>query len=156
MLLGCFLIAFFSYQQHYQQLGKKNQVLTRLDQENKANLLQVAAEKQDALAALKHAGAEELLSIARALRDLPTTAQAKEQLQAIQTRLIPIAFRLQGLDTRAQDYLRLKIEKDLPIQQWLGTLEARLAAQGLDKQLIIMRKTSCRQLTVDPEQLTPY
>jgi len=63
LLFTSFLIALFKGKQTYAQLGKKNQALTRLDQDNKARLVASALENRKVLQALQHTGVEELLTI---------------------------------------------------------------------------------------------
>ncbi|MEL6153036.1 MAG: hypothetical protein AAFQ78_03345, partial [Bacteroidota bacterium] len=70
LVFTCLLIAFFSYQEAYRRLGRKNHALTRLGEAHQASLLQVATEKSDTLQALRGTGVGDLLNLTRELQTI--------------------------------------------------------------------------------------
>ncbi|MEM9416816.1 MAG: HD domain-containing protein [Bacteroidota bacterium] len=153
LLLTTLLIALFAGQQAYSQLGRKNKVLTHLDQENQANLLQAALENRKTLQALKGTGVERLLTIARDLQTIHLQGEEAEKLQAIQASLLPMAFQLQGIDTRAQDYLRLQIGT-ISIQSWLHSVQDKLQEKASAPFVGFQRTTQHHAMVCDAERLT--
>ncbi|MEL6413064.1 MAG: hypothetical protein AAFQ08_02990, partial [Bacteroidota bacterium] len=117
MLFVSFCIALFKSKQAYAHLDKKNKALTRLEKEHQDRHLQANLEMQKTFSALQNTGIEELLTISRELHAVQAMPENTVLLQAIRTKLIPIVFQLQGIDTRAQDYLRLQIAP-LEIKAW--------------------------------------
>ncbi len=160
---------------------RNNRRLKDEEKAHKDTLVQVAAEKQVMLNTLHQAGTERLFSIAQKLNTISTAIEAKgqkqappneslpmdTQLQTLQAELLPIAAQLQDIqkeffpvmmqmkdiNARGQDYLRLHIQKDLPIDQLLFSLQDKLLPRGIDVPLLIERKTQHQNITADPEQL---
>ena len=148
-----FLFAFFAYQKSYRLLGVKNEALQHRDKDRQESLLQVAAEKQAALAALQHTGVGGLLTITRDLQTLPVKEEGKALLASLQNQLLPIALHLQGIDTRSQDYLRLEIA-DLSIHSWCNELRNTATQKGVTALIYCNHNTKCEQITCDPRRLT--
>ncbi|MEM9417270.1 MAG: HD domain-containing protein [Bacteroidota bacterium] len=140
-----------------------------------AKLPQLLAEKQTFMRAIEQTRAEGLLGITRKLHALTATvqqlqgrpaahpslveqqaslqAELQSKQQELQAELLPIALQLQDLKTRGHDYLRLHLEEDLPLDEFLLSLQERLLPRGIDVPLLIERKTSVQKLTVDADQL---
>lgn len=151
LLISSLLIVLFRGKQAYAQLSRKNEMLTRLDQENKASLLQAAVEHNKALQTVQSSSMHHLLTIAKDLQSIQAQGTEAGKLHAVQAALVPVAFQLQGIDARAQDYLRLKVTP-FPIQQWLNNVQEILHAKDI-MHLVRLRQTH-QTLTGDPEQLT--
>lgn len=147
------LLAFFAYQESYKRLGKKNEALQTREKDGQASLVRVATEKQAALAALQYTGVEKLLTITRELEAMHVTEEDKERMKALQTELLPIAFQLQGLNTRAQDYLRLQ-KADLPLKAWCNEIKSVVIEKGVTARMHCNNKSEFEQLNCDPQGLT--
>ena len=148
LLFASFLIVLYRGRQAYTKLDRQNEILTRLDQEHQAELLAAVAKNRQAVQAFKNTQGEHLLALAKDLKGADAA-----HLQAIQAQLIPLAFQLQGLATKAQDYLRLHIAK-VPIKQWLQRVQSKLHAKGLANSLYFKVDTQCKELEVDAECMT--
>ncbi|MEM9416991.1 MAG: HD domain-containing protein [Bacteroidota bacterium] len=153
LIFSGLLLAFFTYQDAYKQLGKKNEALQTREKDQQANLVQVSTEKQAALAALQYTGVERLLTITRELEAMHVTDEDKERMKALQTELLPIAFQLQGLNTRAQDYLRLQKAK-MSLKGWCDEIKAAVVKQGVTARIHCTNKADCEQIKCDPQGLT--
>lgn len=151
LLVSSLLIVLFRGKQAYAQLGRKNEILMRLDQENKASFLQAAVAHNKALQAVQSSSMHHLLTIAKDLQTIQVKGAEAEKLHAIQAALVPIAFQLQGIDARAQDYLRLQITA-FPIQPWLNAVQERLRAKDI-RHLVRLKQTH-QTLIGDSESLT--
>lgn len=128
-------------------------MLTRLDQENKAGLLQAAVEHNKALQAVQSSSMAQLLTIAKELQSIQVKGAEAEKLHTIQTALVPVAFQLQGIDARAKDYLRLQIST-FPIQSWLDTVQEKLHEKGITQLVCLQQQRQHSALTGDLAQLT--
>ena len=82
--------------------------------------------------------------------ELDSLAQQQQDLQAD---LLPLVMQLQDLDTRGKDHLTLDVKKDLPLDQFLLSLQEKLLPRGVDVPLLTERKTKQTKLTADAEQL---
>jgi len=147
------LLAFFAYQEGYKRLINKNVALQHRDKDRQASLIQVSAEKQAALTALQYTGVEKLLTITRKLETMHVAEEDKEEMKALQNELLPIAFHLQGLNTRAQDYLRLE-KAYLTLEGWCDEIKAAVVKQGITTRIYCNNKSECEQLKCDPQSLT--
>ncbi len=152
LLFTSLLIALFISKQAYAQLGRKNQALTRLDQENKASLLQITAEKHHTLQALQNAGVNELLTIFRELQTIGVEEKDKERLQEIKNRLIPIVFQLPDIDNRANEQVRLQIATS-PIQRLLDRVQEKIQETGIRSRMNYKCNTRFRELVCDFERI---
>ncbi len=123
-------------QLRFDQLAIDNQVLLALDLVNKDRLLESIKEKVRIVQTLKHAGIQNLLQVARIIKDLRVKDQ-DTPLSAvtphIEFTLIPMALQLQAIEHRATDYLRLHVETHT-IQAFLEQVQAQLLAQGQQPQ----------------------
>ena len=153
LIFTSLLIALFTHKNAYKQLGKRNEVLTRLDQESKASLLQAAVEHNKALQAVQSSSMAQLLTIAKDLQTIQVTGVESEKLHAIQAALVPVAFQLQGIDARAKDYLRLQITT-FPIQSWLETVQEKLREKDITQLVFLQQQRQHSALTGDLAQLT--
>ena len=97
LLFASFLIVLYRGRQAYTKLDRQNEILTRLDQEHQAELLAAVAKNRQAVQAFKNTQGEHLLALAKDLKGADAA-----HLQAIQAQLIPLAFQLQGLATKAK------------------------------------------------------
>lgn len=145
------LLAFFAYQEAFKRLGQRNEALQTREQDQQAHLIQVAAEKQAALAALQHTGVGELLMITKDLQRVPE--EGKALLASLQKRLLPIAFHLQGIDARAQDYLRLKIAK-LSLKRWCKEIKEKVTQKGVALTIYCRHDAKADEINGDEHQLT--
>ena len=82
--------------------------------------------------------------------ELDSLAQQQQDLQAD---LLPLVMQLQDLDTRGKDHLTLDVKKDLPLDQFLLSLQEKLLPRGVDVPLLTERKTKQTKLTADTDQL---
>ncbi len=153
LLFTSFLIVLFQGKQAYTKLDRKNEILTRLDQENQAGLLEASAKNRQALQALQNTRGEHLLTIAKDLQAIKLEGADAAHMQAIQTKLILMAFQLQVIANKAQDYLRLQIAT-LPIQQWLQSVQEKLREKGIEKGIHYKVDTQHQELRGDAECMT--
>ena len=147
------LSAFFAYQESVKRLGRQNVALQHRDKDRQASLIQISAEKQAALAALQYTGVEKLLTITRELESMHVAEEEKERMKALQNELLPIAFHLQGLNTRAQDYLRLE-KAYLTLEGWCDEIKAAVVKQGVTARIYCNNKSKFEQIKCDPQGLT--
>ena len=140
LLFASFMIVLYRGRKAYKKLDRQNEILTRLDQEHQEELLAAVAKNRQTVQAFKNTQGEHLLALAKELKGADAA-----HLQAIQAQLIPLAFQLQGLATKAQDYLRLHIAK-VPIKQWLQRVQNKLHAKGLANSLYSQIDTQCKEL----------
>ncbi|MEL6539591.1 MAG: HD domain-containing protein [Bacteroidota bacterium] len=117
-----------------------------------ASLLQIAAEKQATLQALQNTGVSELLTIAKDLRGLGVKKSDLGKLEALESKLIPMAFQLQSIDSRSRDYLRLQIA-DMSLEALLDAAQAKLQAKGVYSLTTIQKATKQTTLNGDLEKL---
>ena len=136
-----------------QRADRQQKVLKAESEAHRATLLQTAEERFKALKTLQSTGVQGLLQVAKDLQKLPVAGEAAQQLHTIEATLIPMAFQLQGIDTRAQDYLRLQVAS-VPIKQWLTTVQEELRDQGIDQPIRCQQTTQHKELVCDPERLT--
>ena len=148
LLFASFMIVLYRGRKAYKKLDRQNEILTRLDQEHQEELLAAVAKNRQTVQAFKNTQGERLLVLAKEL-----TGADAAHLQAIQAQLIPLAFQLQGLATKAQDYLRLHIVK-FPIKQWMQRVQNKLHAKGLANSLYSQIDTQCKELEGDAECMT--
>ena len=76
-----------------------------------------------------------------------------QQQQDLQADLLPLVMQLQDLDTRGKDHLTLDVKKDLPLDQFMLSLQEKLLPRGIDVPLLTERNTKQTKLTADAEQL---
>ena len=148
LLFASFMIVLYRGRKAYTKLDREKKILTRLDQEHQEELLAAVAKNRQTVQAFKNTQGERLLVLAKEL-----TGADAAHLQDIQAQLIPLAFQLQGLATKAQDYLRLHIVK-FPIKQWMQRVQNKLHAKGLANSLYSQIDTQCKELEGDAECMT--
>ena len=148
LLFAIFMIVLYRGRKAYTKLDREKKILTRLDQEHQEELLAAVAKNRQAIQAFKNTQGDRLLALAKELKGADAG-----HLQAIQAQLIPLAFQLQGLATKAQDYLRLHIVK-FPIKQWMQRVENKLHAKGLANSIYSKIDTQCKELEGDAECMT--
>lgn len=147
------LLAFFAYQEAFKRLGQRNEALQHREKYQQKSLLQAATEKKAALTAFQHTGAEKLLSIMRRLQDMHVAKEDEEQMKALQKELLPIAFHLQGIGTRSQDYLRLQVAK-LTLKAWCNDIKEAVIKKGVTTSLYCKHSTKLQEINCDPVRLT--
>jgi hypothetical protein len=140
----------------FDKLATDNQALLVTELVNKERLLESFREKIRILQTLKHAGIQNLLQVARLLKDL----RAKEPSSLlsvvtphIESTLIPMALQLQALEHRATDYLRLQVET-LSIPALLEKVQTQLRAQGHQQSVRYQVHTPYEELACDASRLT--
>lgn len=146
LLFGSFLVILFQYQEYFRQLSSSHESLVSLAGENQGDV-----ERRKAVQAVKEASVEPLLRIAKDLSELPAEGSLAEKLHELEAELIPIAFQLQGIDTQAQNYLRLQLAP-FSIQQWLAGTKAKLQEKGISN-MQVQQVTQHQEFLGDVEQL---
>ncbi len=140
-------------QLNFDKLATDNQALLAIELVNKERLLESFREKVRIIQTLKHAGIQNLLQVAKLLKDL----RAKEPLSIvtphIESTLIPMALQLQALEHRATDYLRLQVET-LSVQTLLEKVQTQLRAQGKQKGVHYQVHAHYEELECDASRLT--
>ncbi len=135
-------------EKRFNRISNQNKVLTQSDQENKTGLLKAAAEKIYTLNALQGAGINDLTTLLRELQSIRPIEEDAEQMQNIKTKLVPIAFQLQEIESKAQDHMRLHIGK-LSIEQMINQVQERIREKGVEQQIRYKNITSHQELTCD-------
>ena len=137
------------------KLATDNEALLATEQINKERLLESFREKIRIIQTLKHAGIQNLLQVAKLLKEL----HAKEPnslLSAatphIESTLIPMALQLQGLEHRASDYLRLQATV-LPVNDLLNRVQAQLQSRGKHRDIRYRMITQCEEVECDVEKI---
>jgi glutamine synthetase adenylyltransferase len=95
----------------FDKLATDNQALSLIERINQEQLLEAFREKVRMIQTLKHAGIQNLLQVAKIIKDLRVKnpdAPLSEIKPHLESTLIPMALQLQALDHRATDYLRLQ------------------------------------------------
>jgi hypothetical protein len=146
------LIGLIFARRKQQSIDKEQKRLLNKDKESQASLLQASEEKLKAMQTLQSTEVQKLLKVAKDLQGLPVEGEVAEKLHAIEATLIPMVFQLQGIDTRAQDYLRLKVDA-VPIKDWLNTVQAELRDKGLRQPIRFQKTTQYQDLVGDAKQL---
>ena len=136
-----------------QRAARKQKMLEAGEAANQASLLQTAEEMNKALQTLQNAGIPNLLQVAKDLRELKVKKKGMGQLHVIEANLIPIALQLQGIDTRAQEHLRLQIAS-VPIQQLLTQVQEKLRKNNTAQLIRCQQATQHQEFVCDPERLT--
>ncbi|MEL6539710.1 MAG: HD domain-containing protein, partial [Bacteroidota bacterium] len=134
-----------------QRVDKQHQTLVSRDEANQASLLQAAEERLKTLQTIQNIGPQNLLQVARELQKLPVEGEFVKQLHDIEASLIPMAFQLQGIDTKVQNHLRLQITT-VPIKQWLIKVLEALRDKGVQP-LRHRITTKHNEFTCDPDKL---
>lgn len=148
------LIGLLFARRKQQRIDKEYKKLVDKDAANQVSLLQAAEEKIKAIKALQSTGVQNLLQVAKDLQGLRVEKGDVSKLHTIEARLIPMAFQLQGIDTRLQHHLRLQVAS-VPIKQWLTTVQENLRDRGIDQQPIRCQQTTQHEeLVCDPKRLT--
>ena len=132
---------------------RREQRFAAQDLAHQNNLVRVANERLQALRAFQNLGVERLLTIARDLQHLPVPAESADRLHDIQKRLLPLSCQLQGLDSRATDYLRLHVEQ-FAVSAWLEKVRQGLTVRAFTRPLQLHNHTRHTHLSGDLEQLT--
>ena len=153
LLFGSLLVTLFRNQHAYDLLDKKNKALKQLQKEHKRRLVALATKMYNTLRSLEDTGVENLLTISRGLQTIQVTKEYQDQMQALQTELLPIAFHLQGIGIKAQDYLRLEIDS-IHIKDWCQAIKDSAQQSAMDTPIHCTYNTRHTTLIGDPKQLT--
>jgi hypothetical protein len=143
----------------FDKLTTDNQALLATELVNKERLLESFREKVRMIQTIKHAGIQNLLQVARLLKDLRTKepSSSLSSLSSvtphIESTLIPMALQLQALEHRAADYLRLQVET-LSVPALLEKVQTQLLAQGKQKGVHYQVHTRYEELECDASRLT--
>ncbi len=135
-----------------QEIAQEHSLLKGQGEAYQASFLQAATENRKVLQALQGSGVEKLLTMVRELQTLQVAKEDQERLQSLQSALLPMAFQLQGIDTRAQDYLRLK-PASWTVPELLEAVQTKLKAHGFYARLRIQRNTKYVLFIGDAAQL---
>lgn len=147
------LIGLLFARRREKRISKDYRTLRNQDEASREGLLQVAKERHQALKALQVTGVEKLLTVAKDLQQLDVKPSALDKLHDIEAQLIPVAFQLQGIDARARDYLRLKVES-VPLSQFLAQVQERLQAKGIAQHVRLQERTGYAALVCDATRMT--
>lgn len=122
-------------EQRFDKLATDNEALEAIDLVHRENLLEAFREKVRIIQTLKHAGIQNLLQVAKLIKDLRVkgpTSHLSEVTPHLEATLIPMALQLQGIEHRATDYLRLEVET-LSIEALLEKVRVQLSPKGNNK-----------------------
>jgi len=136
-----------------QRITQVHSLLKGQGEAHQASLLRLAAENQSALKALQNTGVSDLLAMAKELHALDVKKAGLSKLEALESKLIPMAFQIQGIDTRSQDYLRLHIKEYRPIEELLNSVKNSLQENGIQASVKVTSETQHQKITGDAEQL---
>ena len=146
------LIGLLFARRQQKRANKVQKKLVHRDKETQTSLLKTADERFKALKTLQDARVHNLLKVAQDLQGLPVEGEAAQKLQAIEAMLIPMAFQLQGIETRTEEYLRLQVGS-VPIEQWLTKVQEKLQDDGVAQPIRCQQATQHKELVCDSEQL---
>ncbi|MEL6358390.1 MAG: HD domain-containing protein, partial [Bacteroidota bacterium] len=146
------LIGLLFARRRERRIEREHRTLKNQDEASREGLLQAAKERHQALKALQVTGVEKLLTVAKDLQKLDVKPSALDKLHDIEARLIPVAFQLQGIDARARDYLRLKVES-IPLPQFLAQVQERLQAKGIAQHVRLQERTGYAALVCDATRM---
>lgn len=147
------LIGLLFARRRQRHTDQREKLLRASDTAHQNSLVRVANERLQALQAFQNLGVERLLTIAKDLQDLSVTEDSVEKLHDIQKRLVPLSCQLQGLDTRATEYLQLNVEW-FARSTWLENIQATLAERAMQRPLRWHVHTAATRLNGDSAQLT--
>ena len=139
----------------FDKLTTDNQALLATELINKERLLESFREKVRIIQTLKHAGIQNLLQVAKLLKDLRArepSSPLSTVTPHIESTLIPMALQLQALEHRATDYLRLQVET-LSVQALLEKVQTQLRAQGKQKGVYYQVHTCYEEVECDLSRL---
>ncbi|XWN35112.1 MAG: HD domain-containing protein [Roseivirga sp.] len=143
-------------QQRFDALATHNQALTLVGEENKEKLLEAVRERVRIIQTLKHARIQDLLQVAKLIKDLRLKAKKVPDLLEVTTQLegtlIPMTLQLRGIEDRATNFLRLSVEQ-LTIQALLEAVKGQLVAQGKDQGIQFYTQTKHQELSCDPKRI---
>ena len=150
--LACTFVGALIGRNQGQRTERKQKMLEAESTVTKASLLQTAEEKDKAMKTLQNTGIHNLLQVAKKLQELNVKPEDVSKLHAIETILIPMAFQLQNIDTGAQKYLRLQVDK-VTIDQLLAKVREKLKNNGIAHPILAQHATKRKELGCDPERL---
>ena len=136
-----------------QRVNQERRFLRGQGTAQQASLQQSVLENRKVLQALQNTGAGNLLSMIKSLHELDVKKADRIKLEALERELIPMAFQLQGIDTRSQDYLRLHIKEEYPIEELLNVVRSSLQESGIEATIKIANEVQYQNITGDFEQL---
>ena len=143
-------------EQRFDKLATDNEALEAIDLVHWENLLEAFREKVRIIQTLKHAGIQNLLQVAKLIKDLRVkgpTSHLSEVTPHLEATLIPMALQLQGIEHRATDYLRLEVET-LSIEALLEKVRVQLSPKGNNKGVQYQLLTQCEVVECDPARIT--
>ncbi|MEL6358368.1 MAG: hypothetical protein AAFQ01_00335, partial [Bacteroidota bacterium] len=123
-----------------QRITQERRFLKGQGEAQQASLLRSTSENRKVLQALQNTGAANLLTMIKGLHELDVKKADRVKLEALESELIPIAFQLQGIDTRSQDYLRLHIKEEYPIEELLSAVKNSLQENGVHASIKVTDK----------------
>lgn len=136
-----------------QRITKERYFMRGQGEVQQANLLKSAVENRKVLKALQNTGVGNLLTMIKSLHELDVKKTDRIKLEALERELIPMAFQLQGIDTRSQDYLRLHIKEEYHIEELLNAVKNSLQKSGIETTIKIANEVQYQNITGDFEQL---
>ena len=142
-------------QLNFDKLATDKGALEAMDLVHRENLLEAFREKVRIIHTLKHAGIQNLLQVAKLIKDLRVkdpTSHLSEVTPHLEATLIPMALQLQGIEHRATDYLRLQTES-FPINELLERVQSKLLTQGMHKEMRYRLPTQREVLECDPARI---
>ena len=142
-------------QLNFDKLATDKGALEAMDLVHRENLLEAFREKVRIIHTLKHAGIQNLLQVAKLIKDLRVkdpTSHLSEVTPHLEATLIPMALQLQGIEHRATDYLHLQTES-FPINELLERVQSKLLTQGMHKEMRYRLPTQRKVLECDPARI---
>ena len=151
-LFSTFIGSIFSSSKR-QRAENQQRMFEEKDTANSARRLQTDEDRTKALRTIQNTGLHSLLQVTKKLQRLNVTnGEDVSKLHAIEATLFPMAFQLQGIDTRTQEHLRLQVAS-VPIQQLLTKVRENLSNNGRKQPIRYQQAIQHRELVCDPERL---
>jgi Na+/proline symporter len=135
----------------FDKLATDNQALVATDLAHRENLLEAFREKVRIIQTLKNAGVQNLLRVAKLIKDLRVqdkNSPPSEVTPHLEATLIPMALQLQDIEHRATDYLRLQVDT-FSINVLLEKVKAQLLTQGRHKEMHYRLPTQYEEVECD-------
>jgi len=142
-------------QLRFDKLASDNEALLITERTSQERLLESFREKIRIIQTIKHAGIQNLLQVAKLLKDLRAKEPSYPLSAAtphIESTLIPMALQLQALEHRATDYMRLQTET-LTVQTFLEQIKAKISSRGQQKGVHYQVLTQHKELECDLSRL---
>ena len=143
-------------QQRFDKLNIKHRALVVTNKANQESLLSAFREKIRIIQTLKHVGVQDLLQVAKLIKEMRVEARAQalpllETATKLEATLIPMALQLRSIEARATNFLGLSVA-NTPISHILATLESHLTAKNSYKEIVYHQHTQVQAMECDPQR----